>query len=76
MIKRQENVSHKERLRELGLQTREDSRRGLKSVYKYLMREGKEDKSRLFSVVSSEGTRGNRYQLKHRNSVKTLKNKK
>ena len=36
------------------------------SVYKYLREGRKEDGGRLFSVVPSDRTRGNRHKLKHR----------
>jgi len=32
---------------------------GLNLLYKYLMKDGKEDKDRLFSVMPSDRTRGN-----------------
>jgi len=39
---------------------------GSLNVYKYLMGGCREDGPRLFSVVSSESTRGNRHKMKYR----------
>jgi len=67
MIKGLEHLYYRERLRELGLFSLEDSRlrEDLLNVYKYLKGECGEDRTRLFPVVPSGKTRGNGHQLKH-----------
>jgi len=68
MIKGLEHTIKKERLRELGLFGLKESRllvgACLISVDKYLMGGSKADRARLFSVISSERTRGNGHELK------------
>lgn len=68
MIKGLECLSHKERLRDLGLFTLEKRRLGedLINVYKNLMVSSKEEAARLFSAVHSEKIQANGHKLKYR----------
>ncbi|KAK4824596.1 LOW QUALITY PROTEIN: hypothetical protein QYF61_016841, partial [Mycteria americana] len=59
-----EHLSYGERLSELGLFGLEKAQ-GISSMYKYLKGGCKEDRTRLFSVVPSDWTRGNGHKLKY-----------
>lgn len=63
MIMGLKHLLDKEKLRELGLVSRD--KRTLRRFFKYLMGGSKEHRTRLFRTVANNRTRGNEYKLKY-----------
>lgn len=71
-----QHLSYEETLRELGqLRLKKRTQEDLISVYIYLIKRYEVCRARLFSVISSEWTRGKRDKLKYFENSFKLKNK-
>ena len=66
MMKGLKHLLYEERIRELGLCNLEKAQGVLSEVYEYLKGRFKENVARIFLVVHTDKTRGNRQKLKHK----------